>query len=99
MKKYRNILLSFASYLSAFIFAFIVPVMIAGEFPELTSTIALISPLLGLMLPIILILLGIFFASKSIKLKESKWVGHATFLIGMAILVLPIILLIVGFHI
>ena len=79
IKSYKNVYLSLASYIIAYIWASI-PV---ANTPGISNKI-------GVSLLAMLILAGIFFAFKSNKAKESSWAGNVLMLVGILILLLPL---------
>ena len=81
IKSYKNAYLSLASYIIAFSVTYLVPTLI---WPPFSS----VSPTLGyffLGLSFIFVIIGIVFAYKSNKQKESHWAGNLLLLIGLLI--------------
>ncbi|MDO8590702.1 MAG: hypothetical protein Q7R65_01850 [bacterium] len=79
IKRYKNAYLSLVFYIIAFIWAFIPVVNTPG-----------ISNKIGVGLLAVFIIIGIFFAFKSSKAKESTWASTLLMLIGIFLLFLPL---------
>ncbi len=82
IKRYKNVYLSLASYIIAISVIYLVPALIWPPF-------SFVSPTLGyffLGLSFIFVVIGIIFAYKSNKQKESLWAGNLLMLIGLLII-------------
>ncbi len=99
MKKYKNIYLSVTFYIITILLAYLLPVLISLIFPKIASSAA--TPLEYLFFggAILSVVVGIFFGLKSMKTKESEWIGHLMVVIGGFILASPLILYVLAFRV
>jgi len=92
MKKYTNIWLSLISYVLAFIVAYPIPLIF------LPPGYIVSRPVSNLFIFVctVFVGVGIFFGFRSIKAKESTWLGHFVILIGFICLLSPLVLFFIG---
>lgn len=86
IKRYKNAYLSLASYILAFSVTYLVPTLIWPPFSYVSPTFGYF--FLGL--SFIFVIVGMIFAYKSNKQKESPLAGNVLLLIGILILLLPL---------
>jgi hypothetical protein len=80
MKKYKNALWSAGLYITAFLFSVLFP-----EGIDLISNLAIVKILLISSVAVVFIVLifGIFFAQKSVRYKETSWLGVLLTVLGI----------------
>ena len=74
MKQYKNVILSFVFLLLTFVTIKILDVI---SYPDVGITYAITFPVLVFDIP------GIVFAFRSMKLKESPWIGNVSGVVGV----------------
>lgn len=97
MTKYKNSLLSLASYILAFVVYYFEMSLFANAISTATSQATYSIYVICLMIfPAILTLVGIYFGNKSNASKVSKWIGISLLIIGTALLLVLVLVTLLG---